>query len=123
MRNRSIFIVTIILTAFTCIGTDSLAGGSTDIKAHNLDVIISPGTKSLRVIDEITLSADGGASMDLSLLEARRVVVDVSGGVFVAVLATESVGGKASGGADVMIFGDPPIIDVNHGPDATVGRG
>jgi len=74
-------------------------------------------------IDQITVSADGGASMDLSLLEARQVVVVASGGAFVAVLATESVGGTASGGAEVMILGDPSIIDVDHGPDAAVSRG
>jgi len=74
-------------------------------------------------VDSITVSADDGASIDFSLLEARRVVVDAAGGAFVAVSASEFVGGKATGGADVMIIGDPAEVDVTVGGGASLVSG
>jgi len=74
-------------------------------------------------VDSITVSADGGASIDLSILSARHVVVDATGGSFVAVSASEFVGGNATGGADVMIIGDPAEIDVTVGGGASLVSG
>jgi hypothetical protein len=73
-------------------------------------------------IGELTVFASGGASLDLSLLEAGRIDVDATGGSFVAVLAVESVRGAASGGAEVVILGDPPSVDVSVSGGALVGR-
>jgi hypothetical protein len=71
----------------------------------------------------IRVVASGGAAVDLVDLQARDVVVDASGGSFVAVFATDSVTGDASGGADVMIYGDPETVEVDTsgGADVDVG--
>lgn len=68
----------------------------------------------------IRVVASGGGALDLVELEARDVVVDASGGAFVAVFATDSVTGEASGGADVVIHGDPETVDVDESGGADV---
>jgi hypothetical protein len=68
----------------------------------------------------IRVVASGGGAVDLVELEARDVVVDASGGAFVAVFATDSVTGEASGGADVVIHGDPKTVDVDESGGADV---
>lgn len=68
----------------------------------------------------IRVVASGGGALDLVELEARDVVVDASGGAFVAVFATDSVTGEASGGADVVIHGDPETVDVDESGGAHV---
>ena len=58
-------------------------------------------------IAEYELRASGGADANLRALTAERVVIDASGGANVWVFASESADGKASGGSDVSIYGDP----------------
>ena len=68
----------------------------------------------------IRVVASGGASIDLIDLVARDVVVDVSGGAVLLVAATDSVTGKASGGADVDVYGRPTTVDVDTSGGANV---
>jgi hypothetical protein len=68
----------------------------------------------------IRIIASGGGAADLVELQARDVVVDASGGAFIAVFATDSVTGEAREGADVVIHGEPITVDVDEQSGADV---
>lgn len=70
----------------------------------------------------IRVVASGGAAVDLVDLTARSVVVEASGGSAVLVRALESVTGKASGGADIGIYGHPELVEVATSGGADVDR-
>ena len=72
-------------------------------------------------IEQITLEAESGAALDFSLLQAQQVVVEASGGSYVALFASESVRGNASGGAEVLVLGDPATTDIDVSGGAVVG--
>ncbi len=101
MKNKSIFIVAITLIVLTCIGTDSLAGSSTDIKAHNLDVIISPGTKSLRVIDEVTLTSPAYMKFTFTL-NKNIEIYRISSGDIAVPFETAPYNGGEMGESSIM---------------------
>ena len=92
------------------------------VTVGSLDAIDISGGADLTAsgtTDGYRLDASGGADADLSDLEARDVEVDVSGGADVRVFATDSVEGKASGGANVTVVGDPDRsrIETSGGSD------
>lgn len=108
------------------IDTFRVTGGGrfVDVVVGDLELIHAESGADVRVtgsIDEISIRAEDGAAMDLSLLEALRVIVDASGGAYVAVHASESVTGSASGGAEILVLGDPATVDVDVRGGATVG--
>ena len=81
----------------------------------DLDGITAESGADVRVtgtVEEIAIHASGGAAFDLSLLEAQRIDIVASGGSYVAVRAAEAVTGEASGGAEVLVLGDPEHVDI-----------
>jgi len=72
--------------------------------------------------DAYQADVSGGADLELRKLEAASVVLDASGGATLNVYASESATGEASGGANVSVFGNPPVVavDVSGGADLDI---
>ena len=103
------------------------SGRLIEIVVPDLAAIQISGGADLRgsgVADSYSLSASGGSDSDLEDLEARSVIVSVSGGSDARVFASESVEGNASGGSDVTVYGDPSsvLIETSGGSDVEIER-
>ena len=100
-----------ILESFRVTG----GGRLVTVTTGRLEVLTADSGADVRAtgsVEDVEIEASGGASLDLSLLEARRITVKASGGAYLAVRASESVNGQASGGAEVLVLGDPASLDV-----------
>ena len=73
--------------------------------------------------DLLDLEASGGADVDLSEITVAEMTLQASGGASVIVTVTETVTGDASGGADVVIQGDPPFQSIDTSGGAEVSNG
>lgn len=73
--------------------------------------------------DLLDPEARGGADVDLGEITVGDMTLQASGGASVIVTVTAAVTGNASGGADVVIQGDPPFqsIDTSGGADVSGG--
>jgi hypothetical protein len=90
-------------------------GRFVDVVVGDLTVVHAASGADVRgigEIEEITLEAESGAALDFSLLQAQQVVVEASGGSYVALSASDAVRGNASGGAEILVLGDPATTDI-----------
>lgn len=74
------------------------------------------------VNDELRVEASEGSNVDLTDLTTRAVSLDASGGSDMAINASETVTGGASGGSDVTVVGGPSevSVDSSDGSDVSV---
>ncbi|GMU63353.1 MAG: hypothetical protein AMXMBFR34_51160 [Myxococcaceae bacterium] len=70
--------------------------------------------------ESVDLRLSGGVDFDAEHLTAQTVLVDASGGCEVDVVATESITGKASGGVDLTVRGNPPKSRVEGAGGASI---
>jgi hypothetical protein len=90
----------------------------TGIAADSGAIVSGSGTATgLEVI------GSGGASVDLSGLDAGTLDIEVSGGANATLRAADAVSGEASGGARVTILGDPARVEVSTSGGASLSRG
>jgi hypothetical protein len=109
--------------SFNIIGGD---GRFVEVTVTDLQRLVASG--GTEVIGEgesdlLDLEASGGADVDLSEITVGDLTLQASGGANVIVTVTDAVTGDASGGADVVIQGDPPFqsIDTSGGADVSGG--
>jgi hypothetical protein len=110
-------------------GTYNIMGGGdrfVEVSVQSLQGLTASGGSDVNgegSIDVLDLTVSGGANVDLSLLPVGDMTLNASGGANVVVNVLEALSGSASGGADVLVQGDPPLqnIDVTGGADLSNG--
>ena len=91
------------------------SGRFVTVKTPELTILEADSGADIRATGatgSVRLVASGGASLDFSLLNVTDIEVEASGGAYVAVTATGAVTGEASGGAEVLVIGDPARVEV-----------
>ncbi len=93
-------------------------GGLLGLEASGGSSVIGQGeTTTLEV------AASGGADLDLATLIVEEMGLQASGGASVNVNVTDAITGEASGGADVIVDGDPPQQSIETSGGAEVSNG
>lgn len=119
--------VTVTVTTPELVGLD-LSGGAEaqlgGLEDANLDISLRGGGRltASGTAGDITLSLDGGSKADLAELAASRINVVLAGGAEATVYARDLVEGSASGGAHLLVQGDPSIrVTTSGGAEVTAG--
>jgi len=99
------------------------SGRFVSITMSEVDTIETRGGSDLTATgetDSYQLNASGGSDSDLSGLIASFVEVSVSGGADAHIFASESAVGKASGGSDITVLGNPVQLNISTSGGADV---
>ncbi len=102
------------------------SGRFVSITMSEVDTIEASGGSDLTATgetDSYQLNASGGSDSDLSGLIASFVAVSVSGGADARIFASESAVGKASGGSDITVLGNPAQLNISTSGGADVKSG
>ena len=85
-------------------------------------LIVSGGSRvtASGAVEDLSLEADGGATIELSDLIVGTMHLVVSGGAGATVNVTDAIDGEVSGGATLSVRGDPSSSDLEVGGGATV---
>lgn len=100
-------------------GADANIGGAkveslTLAASGGADIVVEGTTTTLNAI------ASGGADIILNNLEAKSAEVAASGGSDISVCATESLVATASGGSDIVYYGEPAQTEINSSGGASI---